>query len=120
MTADKCLFVFSILRMGNLARHTRVRLQQLPEQHYPFLPIRCAVFLCVQTMVWMLAFGIFNMRTDVDASNCAGGLCEHSNTNRVCTENSMCLFFLVWGSNRLSYTTIFLPLKCFHRSCVML
>ena len=30
---------------------------RLQEQHYPFLPV-CAVFSCVQTMVWLPVFGI--------------------------------------------------------------
>ena len=36
------------------------------EQRYPFLSVY-AVFSYVQTMVWLPAFGIFNVRTDVDA-----------------------------------------------------
>ena len=41
--------------------------QQLQEQCYPFL----AVFLCVcvQTMVWLPVFTIFNMPTDIDYSS---------------------------------------------------
>ena len=34
--------------------------QQLQEQLYPFLSV-CAVFSCVQTMVWLPVFGIFNV-----------------------------------------------------------
>ena len=44
--------------------HALARLQQPQEQHYPFLPV-WAVFLCVQTVVWLPMFGIFNMCTDV-------------------------------------------------------
>ena len=31
------------------------------------------VFSCVQTMVWLPVFGIFNVRTDVDACDCTRG-----------------------------------------------
>ena len=43
----------------------------------------CAVFFCVQTMLWLPAFGIFNVRTDADACNCTQGLYGHR--KRVCT-----------------------------------
>ena len=43
--------------------------QQSQEQRYPFLSVR-AVFSCVQTMVWLPVFGIFNVRVDVDSCNC--------------------------------------------------
>ena len=29
----------------------------------------CAVFSCVQEMLWLPVFGIFNVRTDVDSSD---------------------------------------------------
>ena len=54
------------------------------EQRYPFLSV-CAVFSCVQTMVWLPVFGIFNVRTDVDACDCIRGLYGHR--KRVCTES---------------------------------
>ena len=47
--------------------------QQPQKQHFPFL-IVCAVFLCVQTMVLLPILGIFNVRTDVEACDCTGGL----------------------------------------------
>ena len=50
--------------------------QQPQEQRYPFLS-ECTVFSCVQTMVWLPAFGIFNVRTDVDACDCTRGLYRH-------------------------------------------
>ena len=40
--------------------------QQPQEQRYPFLSV-CVVFWCVQTVVWLPVFGIFNVRTDSDA-----------------------------------------------------
>ena len=40
--------------------------QQPQEQRYPFLPV-CAVFLCVQTMVWLPTFEVFTVCTEVDA-----------------------------------------------------
>ena len=36
------------------------RLQQPQQQCYPFLPM-CAVFSCVQTMVWFPVFGIYKV-----------------------------------------------------------
>ena len=32
-----------------------------------------AAFLCIQTMVWLLVFGIFNVHTDVNACDCTWG-----------------------------------------------
>ena len=42
--------------------------QQSQEQSDPFLSV-CAVFLFVQTMVWLPVFGIVNVHTD-DARHC--------------------------------------------------
>ena len=50
--------------------------QQLQEQGYPFLSV-CAVFLCVQTIVWLPMFRIFNVRTEVNAHSCTWGLYKH-------------------------------------------
>ena len=52
------------------------KVQQLQEQHYPFLPV-CVIFSCVQTMVWLPVFGILNVCTDADACDCAQGLYGH-------------------------------------------
>ena len=52
--------------VGNLGHFTYVRLQQLQEQCYTFLPV-CAVLLCFQTMVWLQILGIFNVCTDMYA-----------------------------------------------------
>ena len=43
--------LLSLSLAGNSGRLTWVRLQQPQEQCYPFLSV-CAVFLCVQTMVY--------------------------------------------------------------------
>ena len=56
----------------------------------------CAVFLCVQTMVWLPVFEIFNVRTDVDACDCTRGLCGHR--KRVCTGS-----WLLWEINPLPH-----------------
>ena len=56
--------------------------QQPQEQRYPFLSV-CAVFVCVQTMVWLPMFGISNVRTDVDACDSTQGL--YRCHKRVCT-----------------------------------
>ena len=65
--------------------------QQLQEQHYLFLSV-CAVFSCVQTMVWLPVFGIFNVRTDADVCNC---MCAYGHGNRVGTGNWL------WEKNSL-------------------
>ena len=49
---------------------------------YPFLSV-CVAFPCVQTMVWLSVFGIFNVRTDVDVCDWTRGLYGHR--KRVCT-----------------------------------
>ena len=51
------------------------------EQRYPFLSV-CVVSSCVQTMVWLPAFGLFNVHTDVDACDCTRGLYGHLNLSR--------------------------------------
>ena len=56
---------------------TRVRLQQLQEQHCLFLPVH-GVFLCVQTMVWLPVFGIFNVCTGFDAGSGTQELCTNA------------------------------------------
>ena len=53
---------------------------------YPFLS-GYAIFSCVQTMLWLPVFGIFNTRTDVDACDCTRRLYGHR--KRVCTESRL-------------------------------
>jgi len=60
--------------------------QPSQEQRYPFLSV-CVGFLCVQTMVWLPAFGILNVHTGVDACNCTQGL--YRCRKRVCTESRL-------------------------------
>ena len=50
--------------------------QQPQEQRYPFLSMH-VVFPCVLRMLWLPVFGIFNVRTDADASDCTRGLYGH-------------------------------------------
>ena len=57
--------------------------QQPQEQRYPLLSV-CAVFPCVQTMVWLPALGIFTVRTDVDDCDYRRG--QQGHRKRVCTE----------------------------------
>ena len=68
----------------NSGHLTWVCLQQLQEECYPSLPV-CAVCFCVQTLVRLPVFGIFNMHTDADACVCTWGLYEHC--KRVCTDS---------------------------------
>ena len=46
------------------------------KQRYQFLSV-CAIFSRVQTMVWLLMFGIVTVRTDVDVWDCVRGLYRH-------------------------------------------
>ena len=57
--------------------------QQPKEQCCPYLSM-CVAFLCVQTMVWVPVFGIFNMHPDIDTYNCTWGLYGHH--KRDCSE----------------------------------
>ena len=56
---------------------------QEQEQHYSFLSV-CAVFLCVQTTVWLPVFGTFNVCTEISACECTRGL--YRCCKRVCTK----------------------------------
>ena len=38
---------------------------------------QCVQYFCVQAMVWLPVFGIFDMHTDVDVCNCTQGLYGH-------------------------------------------
>ena len=77
----------SMSLVGNSGLLTWVVKAQPPqEQRYPFLPL-CAVFPCVQTMVWLPVYGIFNVPTDVDTCNCTRGL--YGYRKRVCIESCL-------------------------------
>ena len=68
-----CFFVFVFVLHFPL-QEIRVALQQ--EQRYPFLSVS-AVFSRLQTLAWLPVFGILNIHTYVDASNCTQGLRRH-------------------------------------------
>ena len=81
---------FQLPYQGNSSCHTREIPVALPGKfQLPFrgtaaartvLPIpisMCAVFSRVQIMVWLPLFGIFNVRTDVEACDCTRGLYGH-------------------------------------------
>ena len=59
-----------------------VRLQQLQEQCYPFLSV-CVAFPCVQTMVWLTGFGMFNQ----------AHMLMHAITRKDCVNITYALFF---------------------------
>ena len=65
--------LLSLSLAGNSGPLTWVRLQQPQEQCCQFLSV-CAVFLFVQTMVWLPVFGIFNVCTNVESCDCTRGL----------------------------------------------
>ena len=73
-----CFYVSaSLFLMGKLGHLTWVRHSSCKSSAlYPFLT-ECAIFSCVRTVVWLPAFGIFKVHTDVDACNCTRGLCRH-------------------------------------------
>ena len=56
-----------------------IMLLQPQVQHYLFLSV-CAVFSWIQTVVWLPAFGIFNVCMHVDTRNCTHGLYGHCNS----------------------------------------
>ena len=68
---NKC-FKNHLSLVVNLGCLTWVRLQQPQEQRCLFLSL-CAVLLCVQTIVWLIVFGIFNVHTESDASDFTQG-----------------------------------------------
>ena len=80
--------------LRNSGHFTWASLQQPQEQRYPFLTVR-AVFLCIQTKVWLPLRGMFNVRTDVKACNWTWGLCGHCKW--VCTESWL------WEKNGLPH-----------------
>ena len=45
----------------------------------------CPMFSRFLKVAWLLEFGIFNVRTAVDACDCTRGLYEH--LEKICTEN---------------------------------
>ena len=48
---------------------------QLEEQCYPFLSV-CAVFWCVQTMVWLPVFGILQLMHAIAHGGCTDNVRE--------------------------------------------
>ena len=78
----KIIFKYFFAPCGKFRLPYLGKAQQPQEQRYPFLSV-CEVFPCVQTMVWLSVFKIFNMCTDVDACVCTRGLFRHC--KRVCT-----------------------------------
>ena len=84
---QNCSFRFStsLSLAGNSGRLTWVRhSSRKSSATHSYLAV-CAVFSCVQTMVWLPVLGIFNVRVDVAACDCTLGLYGHR--KRVGTEN---------------------------------
>ena len=77
-----------------LRSHYLGKTQHHKEHCYPF-PLKGVVFLCVQTVVWLPVFGIFNTLTDVDACDCTQGLYGHHKT--VCPKGQ------IWEKNPLPH-----------------
>ena len=59
------LIILDLSLVENSGCFTWIKLQQLQQRCYLFLFL-CAVFSCVQTLVWLSVFGIFNMHADID------------------------------------------------------
>ena len=77
-------FSTSLLLCGKFGSLTWVRHRSCKSSNiYPFLSA-FAVFVCVQTMVWLPVFRVLNMCTDVEACDCTWGL--HRHRNRVCNK----------------------------------
>ena len=77
-------FQYFVVPCGKFGSPHLVKAQQPQEQRYPLLSVY-AVFPCVQIMVWLPVFGIFNVRTVVDANDCTRELYGHR--KRVLTGN---------------------------------
>ena len=77
----KFIFEHFIVLLGKFRSPYLGKAQQSQKQCYPFLSV-CAVFSCVQAMVWLPVFGVFNVCADVDSCNCTWGLYRHC--MRVC------------------------------------
>ena len=92
--------------------------QQPQEQHYPFLSV-CAVFLCVQTTVWLPVFGTFNVCAEINACECTRGLyrcCKRGCTKSWLREKSLaapgtqtCVSVVPWFFSQTMY-----QLNCYH------
>ena len=65
-----------------------LKIWRLQELHCPCLSV-CAVFMRVQTMVWLPAFGIFIMCAAVEACSCTSGLYGHRKYCFVAQKNSL-------------------------------
>ena len=59
LTGGIC-FCASLAIVRSFGHLNCARLQQPQEQHYPCLPV-CTIRSCVQTMLWLPGFGIFNI-----------------------------------------------------------
>ena len=70
-SSNQCFQYFFELR-GKFGSSYLGKAQQPQEQRCLFLSA-CVVFSCVQTMVWLPVFGIFNLRTGVDECSCTQG-----------------------------------------------
>ena len=73
-----CVFHYSVVPWGKFGSPYLGK----KEHCFPFVPA-CAIYVGVQTMVWLPVFGIFNMRLTVVACDCTCWLYEHC--NKVCT-----------------------------------
>ena len=70
-----CLGGYFFVPFGKFDSLYLAKAQQPQEQRYPLLSV-CAVFLCVQTMVWLPSVWDFNIRLYVVACDCRRGLCD--------------------------------------------
>ena len=96
----KFLFSFSVsvIPCWSLGCLTRVRLQQPQNWRYPFLAV-CAVFTCVQTMVWLPVSEIFIMHTDVGVCHCTTELYEDHRESAPKVNSGRKILCCTWESN---------------------
>ena len=97
---------------------TRVMLQQLQEQHCLFLPVH-GVFLCVQTMVWLPVFGIFNVCTGFDAGSGTQELCTNAVGESALIVDAVRkkICFCTWDSNPCRHCACPFSLMLYQLSC---
>ena len=72
MTSEKSFVSVLHCPLGEFGSPYLGKEQQPQEQRYPFLSV-WVVLLCVQTMVWLPVFGIFNVPSAVDTRDCTQG-----------------------------------------------
>ena len=79
------IFEYFIVPSGKFGSPYLGKVEQPQKQHYPLLLV-CALFSCVQTMVWLPVLGIFEVVTDVDVLEADSGrkISQHTRDSNPC------------------------------------